>query len=130
MMEIIAILTLVGLVSILLIKAYNIANGAKSYNTVVNMIMLGAAVVLWGIFTINYLSGISFEETSTIVDGASTITVTKQSNLYEYLLPYTYLMNSLLFLVLGLSFIEAILTIFPSSRGRYDPKKDSPKRRK
>lgn len=122
MMEWLPIFCVVILFAIVLIKGFNIVNGAKKYDTSISFILFGIAIMAYGLFLFHFLGAISYEETSIIVDGADTITVTKSNNLYEYTLPFSYLVNSLMWIVVGLTFAEAIINIFPRTKERFSSK--------
>lgn len=122
MMEWLPIFCVIVLFAIILIKGFNVANGAKKYDTSISFILFGIAIMAYGLFLFHFLGAISYEETSVIVDGVDTITVTKSNNLYEYTLPFSYLINSLMWIILGLTFAEAIINIFPKTIDRFSSK--------
>jgi len=127
MIDAIPILTVVALFIIVLIKAKNLLSDNRLYDKVGLGLSLGIAAMIWGLFTIHFLGGIAYVETSTIIDGASTITVTKNNNVYEYILPFTYLIDGLMWLIVGLTFGEAVMMFFPKTRGRFSTKKQANK---
>lgn len=122
MMEWLTIISTIVLFVILLIKGYNVATGGKRFDIGTIMLLFTIGILFYGLFQMNFLGSISYKETSTIIDGASTITVTQNNNLYEYNLPFSYLLNGIMWMITGITFVETVMVIFPKTRGRYSPK--------
>jgi len=106
------------LFTILGLKVFNVMKNSQFYDFKISIIGLLASIILFGLLLFQLPAAIGYEQTSTIIDGADTITVTQTSNDYYGALPYIDLSNYLLYTIFGFSMVEWIIYAIPMKRKR------------